>query len=39
MKTHNFVCPECKHEWSEEFGYLDELMCRSCQTVWRLVFD
>ena len=39
MKTHNFVCPECKHEWSEEFGYDSDVLCRSCQTVWRLVFD
>lgn len=39
MNTHKFVCPDCKHEWSEEFGYEAEVMCPACETVWRLKFD
>lgn len=38
MNVHKFVCPECKHEWSDQFGYEAEVMCPSCETVWRLKF-
>jgi len=39
MNRHKFVCPECKHEWSEEFGFESEVMCHGCETVWRLAYD